>query len=70
MLALIRRYFMAKTSKKSKSPAKSAKRKVAIKDLKAKDAGSVKGGTAFVKFGEIKGEATDKDHKDWIIIES
>lgn len=37
---------MAKTSKKPKSPAKSAKRKVAIKDLKAKDAGSVKGGLA------------------------
>lgn len=35
---------MAKTSKKAKSPAKSAKRKVSIKDLKAKDAASVKGG--------------------------
>jgi hypothetical protein len=44
-----------KSSKKFKSPAKSApKRKVVIKDLKAKDAGSVKGG-----------ESTDKDHKDW-----
>ena len=32
-------------NKKAKSPAKSAsKRKVVIKDLKAKDAGSVKGG--------------------------
>ena len=44
MLVAIRRCSMAKTSKKSKSPVKSAKRKVAIKDLKAKDAGSVKGG--------------------------
>ena len=25
---------------------------------------------AFVKIGDIKGEATDQDHKDWIIIES
>ena len=25
---------------------------------------------AFVKLGDIKGEATDQDHKDWIIIES
>ena len=25
---------------------------------------------AFMKLGDIKGEATDSDHKDWIIIES
>lgn len=25
---------------------------------------------AYVKLGDIKGEATDQDHKDWIIIES
>lgn len=25
---------------------------------------------AFVKLGDIKGEATDNEHKDWIIIES
>ena len=25
---------------------------------------------AFVKMGDIKGEATDNDHKDWILIES
>lgn len=35
---------MKKPSKKAKTPAKSAKRKVSIKDLKAKDASSVKGG--------------------------
>ena len=23
---------------------------------------------AFVHFGDIKGESTDKDHKDWIMI--
>ena len=25
---------------------------------------------AYVKIGDIKGEATDQDHKDWIIIEA
>lgn len=25
---------------------------------------------AFIKLGDIKGEATDQDHKDWIIIQS
>ena len=25
---------------------------------------------AFLKLGDVKGEATDQDHKDWIIIES
>ena len=25
---------------------------------------------AYMKFGDIKGESTDKEHKDWIIIES
>ena len=25
---------------------------------------------AFMKLGDIKGEASDQDHKDWIIIES
>jgi hypothetical protein len=52
---------MAKTSKKSKSPAKSAKRKVAIKDLKAKNAASVKGGyTSSLAFPKL---IADKDIK-------
>ena len=25
---------------------------------------------AFVNFGDIKGECTDKDHKDWVLIQS
>jgi type VI secretion system secreted protein Hcp len=25
---------------------------------------------AFVNFGDIKGESTDKDHKDWVMIQS
>jgi hypothetical protein len=40
---------MKKTTMKTKSPAKAvASRKVAIKDLKAKNSGSVKGGGATV----------------------
>jgi hypothetical protein len=40
---------MKKASKKTKGPAKAAaKRKVAIKDLKAKNGGSIKGGGATV----------------------
>lgn len=42
---------MAETSKKSKRPAKSAKRKVSIKDLKAKRTESVKGGGGTVVQG-------------------
>jgi len=42
-------------NKKPKSPAKAAsKRKVVIKDLKAKDAGSVKGGFASSLYDEGK----------------
>lgn len=37
---------MPKTPKKAKGPARSAKRKPAIKDLKAKNARSVKGGVS------------------------
>lgn len=49
---------------KKKKP-KSAKKKVQVKDLKAKNAGKVKGG-AYLKIGDVKGESTDQDHKDWI----
>jgi hypothetical protein len=42
---------MKKTSKKTKSPGTAPKRKVAIKDLKAKGAGLVKGGGANVSGG-------------------
>jgi hypothetical protein len=50
-----------KPSKKAKTPAKSAKRKVSIKDLKAKDASSVKGGlTSSLAFPKL---IADKDIK-------
>ena len=58
---------MKKTSKKTKSPVAAPKRNVAIKDLKAKDAGSVKGGALFVKFADVRGESRDDKHKDEII---
>jgi hypothetical protein len=64
MLTPIRRYFMAKSSKKAKGPAKSASKKVAIKDLKAKDAGSVKGGVTTM-LAEFKVLA-DKDIKQTV----
>ena len=57
---------MKKTSKKSKGPATASNRKVAIKDLKAKDAGSVKGGGLFVKFDGVTAESRDDKHKDEI----
>ena len=31
---------------------------------------AVSGGAAFIRLGDIKGEATDQEHSDWIIIES
>lgn len=57
---------MKKTSKKTKSPAPAPKRKVAVKDLKAKDAGSVRGGVAYIKLGDVRGESRDDKHKDEI----
>ena len=46
-----------------KKKTKSAKNKVQVRDLKAKKAGQVKAGLTIP--GGIKGESTDKDHKDW-----
>ena len=47
---------------------KTAKKKVRVKDLKAKDAGRVKGGAAYLKLGDVKGEARDDDHKNWSVL--
>ena len=43
-----------------------------IENLKMTDAelSQVKGGPAYMKLGDIKGEATDKDHNKWIEINS
>jgi hypothetical protein len=53
--------------KKKPTRKSDAKGKV-VRDLplEPKKASDVKGG-AILKFGDIKGESTDKDHKDWVI---
>jgi len=42
--------------------------KRAAKDLPPRKGQDVGGGAfnAFVNFGDIKGESTDKDHRDWV----
>ncbi len=57
---------------KKKATRKSGKKSPRPSDLalpsgKARD---VKGGAfnAFANFGDIKGESTDKDHKDWVTV--
>jgi len=39
-------------------------------ELSAEELQKVTGGAfnGFVNFGDIKGESTDKDHKDWVTI--
>ena len=56
---------MKKTTKKG--PSKASKKK-AVKDLAVEPAKgrTVRGGRALA-FGDIKGESTDKDHKDWVV---
>jgi len=58
---------MAETSKKPKGPAKSARRKISVNDLKAKNAGSVKGGATLLNVIGVDGESQDKDHKNWTL---
>jgi hypothetical protein len=38
--------------------------------LTPEELGKVSAGAynGFLKFGDIKGESTDKDHKDWVMI--
>jgi Type VI secretion system effector, Hcp len=41
-------------------------------ELTPEELGKVSAGTfnGFLSFGDIKGESTDKDHKDWIEVSS
>ncbi len=48
----------------AKKKPKTAKKKVQVKDLKAKKASQVKGG--LTPPSGIKGESTDREHKDWV----
>ena len=59
---------MKKNLKKGKGPVAASKRRVAIKDLKAKDAGSVKGGALLLKFDDVTAESRDDKHKDEITL--
>ena len=55
----------------TKKPKKSSKKTRKLSDLapRASRIQDVKGGalSGFIKFGDIKGESTDKDHKDWVM---
>ena len=55
---------------KASSMALEAKLAGEATELKASQLIGVAGGAfnAFVNFGDIKGESTDKDHKDWVMI--
>ena len=55
------------TRKREKTDGKS--RTLAVRTPKARKAEAVRGGAfnAFANFGDIKGESTDKDHKDAVI---
>ena len=49
---------------------KSGDKKASPTTLRAKKSTQIKGGAfnGFANFGDIKGESTDKDHKDWIMV--
>jgi Type VI secretion system effector, Hcp len=42
----------------------------AASELTPEELGKVSAGAynGFLKFGDIKGESTDKDHKDWVMV--
>jgi hypothetical protein len=42
----------------------------AANELTPEELGKVSAGAynGFLKFGDIKGESTDKDHKDWVMV--
>jgi len=39
-------------------------------ELQESEIGQIVGGAfnAFLNFGDVKGESTDKDHKDWVSV--
>jgi bacteriocin-like protein len=51
-------------------PTKEPKTTEVATELTDEELSKVSGGTfkAFANFGDIKGESTDKDHKDWVMI--
>jgi hypothetical protein len=51
-----------------RKPTKEAKTAKVANELTQEELGKVSAGALFLKFGDIKGECTDKDHKDWVTI--
>jgi hypothetical protein len=53
-----------------RKPTKEAKTAEVANELTQEELGKVSAGafTGFLNFGDIKGESTDKDHKDWVTI--
>jgi len=55
------------SKQKQRKPTKEPKTTEVATELTDDELSKVSGGT-FKAFGDIKGESTDKDHKDWVMI--
>ena len=55
------------SKQKQRKPTKEPKTTEVATELTDEELSKVSGGT-FKSFGDIKGETTDKDHKDWVMI--
>ena len=55
------------SKQKQRKPTKEPKTTEVATELTDEELSKVSGGT-FKAFGDIKGETTDKDHKDWVMI--
>lgn len=55
------------SKQKQRKPTKEPKTTEVATELTDVELSKVSGGT-FKAFGDIKGETTDKDHKDWVMI--
>lgn len=53
---------------KIKQPSNEAKTTEVANELTQEELDKVSAGDSFLNFGDIKGESTDKDHKDWVTI--
>jgi hypothetical protein len=55
---------------KIKKPTKKANTAEVANELTQEELDKVSAGAfnTFLNFGDIKGESTDKDHKDWVMI--
>jgi hypothetical protein len=53
---------------RQRKPSKEPKTTEVANELTPEELGKVSAGAfnGFLNFGDIKGESTDKDHKDWI----